>query len=65
MKGRFGDQQHGIKEKEGYIFLFNDLVVLAKQRKDKDQTMTFKESFTLASASIEDLKDDQGNPFYY
>lgn len=59
-KNRFGDQQHGIKEKEGYIFLFNDMLVLAKQ-KNKDQTLTYKDSISLSGVSLEDLKDDQGS----
>eukprot|EP00026_Physarum_polycephalum_P022300 Phypoly_transcript_26264.p2 GENE.Phypoly_transcript_26264~~Phypoly_transcript_26264.p2 ORF type:complete len:159 (+),score=41.85 Phypoly_transcript_26264:52-477(+) len=47
---------HGIKEKEGYVFLFNDLVILAKQQKDQ---LKYKEHVSLQGITVEDLKDEQ------
>ena len=56
-KTRLGDI-NGVKDKDGYVFLFNDLLVLARLK--KDQALKYKEHASLQGLTVEDLKDEQG-----
>lgn len=57
---RFGDVTHGIKEREGYIFLFNDTVVLAKQTNKKGEVLyKYKDQVSTKEFILEDLPDEK------
>jgi len=52
----FGEQGH-FKYKEGYVFLFSDLVVFATKIPNKNE-FTYRGQLTLRNSSVENLKDD-------
>jgi len=57
-EGAVGYDNGTLKEKEGYVFLFNDLLVLAKPT-NKASEYKFKEQIVVKGLKMQDNKDDQ------
>jgi len=57
-EGPLNFSEHGqVKYKEGHVFLFSDLLVLASKIVNKNE-FTYRGQLSLRNASVENLKDD-------